>query len=97
MSLFIGSAPRLAERHRLRCRFPSRHHAHNALLAPNSSPGVGRFLFAWAIFEDFSGLVTPGPPVDVGPRGQETKPLARVERRSAPNAQANSGPNSGPT
>src|SRR5262249_21069320 len=42
MSLFIGSAPRLAERHRLRCRLPSRHHAHDALLAPNSSPGVGR-------------------------------------------------------
>ena len=46
MSLFIGSAPRLAERHRLRCRLPSRHHAHDALLAPNSSPGVGRFSFA---------------------------------------------------
>jgi hypothetical protein len=45
MSLFIGSAPRLAERHRLRCRLPSRHHAHDALLAPNSSPGVGRISF----------------------------------------------------
>src|SRR5262252_901770 len=45
MSLFIGSAPRLAERHRLRCRLPSRHHAHDALLAPTSSPGVGRISF----------------------------------------------------
>src|SRR5215831_11360335 len=51
MSLFIGSAPRLAERHRLRCRLPSRHHAHDALLAPNSSPGVGRisFLRVWSL------------------------------------------------
>lgn len=49
MSLFIGSAPRLAERHRLRCRLPSRHHAHDALLAPNSSPGVGRISFLRAL------------------------------------------------
>ena len=45
MSLFIGSAPRLAEDTTRECRLPSWHYAHDALLAPNSSPGVGRFSF----------------------------------------------------
>src|SRR5262249_26866951 len=89
MSLFIGSAPRLAERHRLRCRLPSRHHAHDALLAPNSSPGVGRISLRASTLRDqyFARpvLCAPAPvswraPVRGGPRGV----LAlRVEAESA--------------
>src|ERR1700682_1545818 len=65
MSLFIGSAPRLAERRPLRYRIPSRYYAHDALLAPNSSPGVGRFSF-WGIHENAS--VTPPACRDKSPR-----------------------------
>src|SRR6187200_3531385 len=45
MSLFIGSAPRLAERHRLRCRLPSRHLRMTRFLRPTPPPGLGAFLF----------------------------------------------------
>jgi exodeoxyribonuclease-3 len=52
-SLFIGSAPRLAEDVVRPCRLPSRHaRAKNALLAPNHAQRLGAFLF-WAVFMRF--------------------------------------------
>ena len=53
-SLFIGSAPRLAEDVVRPCRLPSRHARAeiNALLAPNHAQRLGAFLF-WALLMQF--------------------------------------------
>jgi len=50
-SLFIGSAPRLAEDVVRPCRLPSRHaRAKNALLAPNHAQRLGAFLLPAVYF-----------------------------------------------